>query len=121
MQTRIIGCEGEAKACAFLQQQGYIIIEQNWRVKGGEIDIIALDGDTIVFAEVKTYPHADIDTLEIALGAIKRKRIVETAKRFINTYRQYSNRYVRFDVLLIDIPRFGDEIYHIVNAFSENI
>ena len=72
-----------------------------------------------MFVEVKTFPHGDVAMLEQVLGEIKRKRIIETAKYFVQTVRQYSNSYIRFDVLIVDMPGLPP-LYHIENAFSEN-
>ena len=84
----------------------------------GEIDIIATIDNTLVFVEVKTLPSGNIETLELILGKIKQKRIAETTKCFLNLYRQYNDRYIRFDVIVIDMPGF-DSVYHLENAFSE--
>ena len=115
-----LGNEGEQKAVNFLTGKGYRIIERNWRTRRGEIDIIADTGDTIVFAEVKTLPSGNLQTLEKELGRLKQKRIVETAKCFLSKYRQYNCRYVRFDVIVVDMPDF-ESVYHIENAFSEYV
>ena len=68
--------------------------------------------------EVKTLPSGNLETLEHILGKIKQKRIAETTKCFLNLYRQYNDRYIRFDVIVIDMPGF-DSVYHLENAFSE--
>ena len=120
MSTRESGIDGENKAAAFLLSSNYAIIERNWRTKQGEIDIIALDGDILVFAEVKKIPNGTIDTLSHILGKTKQKRIVETAKCFLQKHRQYSNSLIRFDVLVIDMPEF-EAVHHIINAFSEQV
>ena len=49
-----LGREGEAAAAALLTGKGYAVIARNYRTRGGEVDIICLDGDTVVFVEVKT-------------------------------------------------------------------
>jgi putative endonuclease len=113
-----IGNLGEEKATNFLIQKGYLIVCRNYRTKRGEIDIIAFKNNTLVFVEVKTAPHGTLKTLEQILGKTKQKRIVETAKCFLLSYRQYSNSYIRFDVLVVDMPCYP-VLYHIENAFSE--
>ncbi len=116
--TKQIGNSGEDKAAAFLLSQGFSIIQRNYRTRRGEIDIIALKGDILVFAEVKTLPSGDPSVLEKELNPGKQKRIVETAKYFLANYRQYNNSKIRFDVLVVDMPGL-DAVYHISNAFSE--
>ena len=112
------GKEGEKKAENYLKEQGYGILYRNWRTRRGEIDLIAEKDGTLVFAEVKTLPASTLETVEHVLGGIKQKKIIETAKCFLLENRQYSNSYIRFDVLIVDVP-FYPPVYHIKNAFSE--
>lgn len=56
--TQLTGKTGEDKAAGYLVSNGYKIIERNWKTQGGEIDIIAVKCETIVFVEVKTLPNA---------------------------------------------------------------
>ena len=112
------GKEGEKKAEDYLKEQGYGILYSNWRTRRGEIDLIAEKDGTLVFAEVKTFPASTLETVEHVLGGIKQKKIIETAKCFLLENRQYSNSYIRFDVLIVDVP-FYSPVYHIKNAFSE--
>jgi putative endonuclease len=113
------GRAGEERSARYLQDLGYQILFQNWRTRTGEIDIIAFKEPFLVFVEVKTLPHGNLAMLDQVLGKIKRKRIIETAKYFVHKYRQYSNSYMRFDVLIVDMPGLPS-LYHIENAFSEN-
>jgi putative endonuclease len=114
-----IGFAGEAKAAAFLEARGYAILHRNWRLPTGEIDIIAQKDGVLVFAEVKTLPNGGSETLAQVLGEKKQKRIVKTAKTFLNMYRQYNSGYIRFDVLIVDTPGF-DPVHHIESAFVEH-
>ena len=118
MNTRKIGDEGENRACEYLLSKGFAIIERNWRTKDGEIDIIAFKNDILVFLEVKTLPNGTMDMIQRELNYQKRQRIIKTSKRFLLNHRQYSNNYVRYDVIVIDMPGF-DAVYHIENAFTE--
>ena len=118
MNTRLIGDEGENRAAAFLEAKGFSIIERNWRTKSGEIDIIAVKNDILVFVEVKTLPNGTLDMIQRELNNQKRQRIIKTSKRFLLNHREYNNSYVRFDVIVIDMPGL-EPVYHIENAFSE--
>ena len=118
MNTRLIGDEGENRAAAFLEAKGFSIIERNWRTKSGEIDIIAVKNDILVFVEVKTLPNGTLDMIQRELNNQKRQRILKTSKRFLLKHREYNNSYVRFDVIVIDMPGL-EPVYHIENAFSE--
>ena len=118
MNTKLIGAEGENRAAAFLEAKGFSIIERNWRTNRGEIDIIAHKNDILAFVEVKTLPNGTLDMIQRELNYQKRQRIIKTSKRFLLKHRQYSNDYVRYDVIVIDMPGL-EPVYHIENAFSE--
>ncbi|MCQ2573859.1 MAG: YraN family protein [Treponema sp.] len=118
LETNKTGKDGENKAVDYLTSNGFEIIARNWRTKGGEIDIAAVKGETIVFIEVKTLPNATPDMLQSVLGIQKQKRIIKTSKRFLQINRQYSKYFVRFDVIINDMQGFPP-VYHIENAFSE--
>ena len=118
MNTKSIGNEGEYRAAKYLESKGFEIIGRNWRTKLGEIDIIAVKNDILVFVEVKTLPNGTLDMIQRELNYQKRQRIIKTSKRFLLNHRQYSNSYVRYDVIVIDMPGL-EPVYHIENAFSE--
>jgi putative endonuclease len=123
LSRKDVGFIGEEKAVNFLIKKNHQILFRNWRTKIGEIDIIALDlsntkGNTLVFIEVKTLPSGNPEILEKELSVTKQKKIVKTSKCFLLEYRQYKYRYIRYDVVVVDMP--GQEpIWHIENAFSE--
>ncbi|HIW36684.1 MAG TPA: YraN family protein [Candidatus Treponema faecavium] len=112
------GKAGEDRAAKYFTEHGYTIVERNWRIRGGEIDIIAQCGDTLVFVEVKTFPRGSLYTLEQVLGQIKQQKLIKTAKCFLSTYRKYNSLYIRFDVCVLDMPGLP-QVWHIENAFSE--
>ena len=118
MTSKVTGNDGEKRAADFLIQNGYKIIDRNWRTKSGEIDIIAMKDEVLVFVEVKTLPNATFDMLSSVLGMQKQKRIVKTAKHFLLKHRQYSNSYIRFDAIVLDMQGLPPA-YHIENAFTE--
>ncbi|MDR3114552.1 MAG: YraN family protein [Treponema sp.] len=111
------GREGEARAVAFLEGAGMRIIARNVRSRVGEIDVVALDGQTIVFIEVKTWSVYPLEELQYGIDEKKQRRIIETAKYFLFSHREYSGMAVRFDVIFI-----GPElITHLTSAFMECI
>ncbi len=112
------GVCGEDKACSYLEENDYKIVERNFRTQGGEIDIIAEKGDFLVFCEVKSLPTGDLETLSYELNEKKQKRIIKTSKIYLEKHREYSNRLIRYDVLAVDVPVL-DPVYHIQNAFLE--
>lgn len=122
--TKIKGKDGEDRAAAFYEAAGFRIVGRNFRVRRGEIDIIAekcmdTERPLLVFAEVKLLSGGDADTLSAELGKIKQRKIIETAKYFLKNHRQYSNSIIRFDAVVVDFPG-KSPVYLIENAFSEN-
>jgi len=116
-QTAGLGKEGENKAVEALEAAGMSIIARNFRSQRGEIDIIALDGETLVFVEVKAWSVYGLESLSYSLTPQKRGRIIETAKYFLSNHRQYYGRAIRFDVVFV-----GKEgITHLASAFMERI
>ena len=111
------GRYGEEKAADFLKNKGYQIIGRNFRHRGGEVDIIALDNDTVVFTEVKTWAVLGIDSLEQGLDKKKQRRIIETAKYFLSDNRKYRYMAVRFDVIFIT----PGSVTHLESAFTERV
>ena len=118
MNTKTTGNQGENRAAGYLEAKGFSIIERNWRTNRGEIDIIAVKNDILAFVEVKTLPNGTLDMIQRELNYQKRQRIIKTSKRFLLNHRQYSNNYIRYDVIVIDMPGL-EPVYHIENAFSE--
>jgi putative endonuclease len=111
------GKEGEEKAALFLEQKGFKILEHNFRSKTGEVDLIALQGETLVFIEVKAWTSYGIEALEQGLDKRKQCRIIETAKYFLSIHRKYRYMTVRFDVVFI-APQ---GITHLESAFVERV
>lgn len=110
---RIIGSRYEEQAAAYLRQQGLIIQEQNYRDRYGEIDLIAKDGDYLVFVEVKYRRDADKGNPLEAVSGYKQRRIRKTAQAYLYTHRYSAEPLCRFDVVGI----MNHEIQWIKNAF----
>ncbi|HSW44863.1 MAG TPA: YraN family protein [Phycisphaerae bacterium] len=97
-----LGQAGEKQAERFLKKQGYRIVTRNYGCAGGELDIVALDGKTIVFIEVKTRSSADHADPQDAVTPVKQQRVINAAKTFIqHTHSQ--DRAYRFDVVAITL------------------
>jgi len=112
-----LGKKGEDMAVEALKTAGMSIITRNFRSKQGEIDIIALDGETLVFAEVKAWSKFGIDSLANSISQKKQRRIIETAKYFLSINRQYYGRAIRFDVVFIG----NESVTHLASAFMERV
>ena len=117
------GRAGEAAAASFLEKKGMRILEKNFRSRFGEVDIIALDGETVVFVEVKTWTILGIDALEQALSTRKRHKIIETSKFFLSLHREYRYMAIRFDVIFISPkwPEGTQKLTHLASAFTEGV
>lgn len=107
-----LGQQGEDRAVQFLIDKGYRIIARNWRNRGRkELDIVAIDGETLVFVEVKTRAANSLTSPFDAINGLKMHRLTLAADSFIRTKHLDMN--ARFDVIGIT----GSKIEHIENAF----
>ena len=115
MDPHELGIIGEDIATNYLIDKGYQILERNWRSGHKEIDIIALDGDTLVAVEVKTRKSNTYGEPDIAVGAMKQRMLIWAA----DAYVRYKNLDVdvRFDIISIVITDKEPEIEHIEDAF----
>jgi putative endonuclease len=98
--TREIGYEGEAQAETYLESQGYQIIERNYTLKGGEIDLIAWDGPTLCFIEVKHHSREDYGTMLERINKSKQKKIIFVARVYLSR-KGNPDCLCRFDVVTI--------------------
>lgn len=114
-----LGNRGEVEAALFLERLGYKILHRQLRGRYGEIDLVALDGQTIVFVEVKTRTSSAAGHPTESVTLDKQAKITRSALVFLKKHR-WLNRRSRFDVVAITWPS-GDEpptIQHYVNAFE---
>jgi len=110
-----LGRRGEQLACSFLQEKGYSILQTNWRRGRLEIDIIALDGDELVFVEVKTRATSLFGEPEDAVNPQKRRHLVQAANAYV--IKSGYDKGSRFDVISVIIEKDKYTIYHIPDAF----
>jgi putative endonuclease len=100
--NKALGRIGEDLSCVYLKQHDYKILERNWRCKSGEADIIAYEGDTLVFVEVKTRSQTSCGLPEDAVTAKKRQRYEGIAINYL-TRHSFPSSKVRFDVISITV------------------
>ena len=112
-----LGKKGEEQAAKTLEAAGMEIIAKNFRSKTGEIDIIAIEGETIIFVEVKTWSTFGMEDLEYGIDIKKQNKIIKTAKLFLQANRKYSNMAIRFDVIFVN----KNSINHLASAFTESV
>jgi len=89
----------EEKAAHFLKDQGLRIYMRNFRCKLGELDIIALDGDTVVFIEVRYRASTAFGGPLASITASKQQKLIRTAQYFLQGKRVFHNASCRFDVI----------------------
>lgn len=111
--THEIGCSYEQLAGRYLEQHGYRILQYNFRCSFGEIDIIAEDGEYLVFCEVKYRADSRKGSPLEAVTMAKQRRISKTAMYYITT-RNIADKPCRFDVVGI----LGNQIQIIKQAFD---
>jgi len=109
-ERHILGKNGEEAAEEYLKKKGYNIIERNFRSKVGEIDIIALDENYIVFIEIKTRSNVEYGLPSEAVTERKIKHIYRTAQYFLYS-RNLENENARIDVI---------EVYNKNNQYHIN-
>jgi putative endonuclease len=112
----------EAQAAAYLYRQGYRILARNYAYQGGELDIVARDGETIVFVEVKSVWNNQQGNPAARVNALKQKKIWKTACHFLFTQKdeapQGFDTPCRFDVLTARAYQRPLQFMHYKNAFE---
>jgi len=112
------GEEGERRAEKFLKKKGFRILQKNYLCKTGELDIVAKEGETLVFVEVKTRKKHGKELPEAAMTAKKKHRVCCAAKHFMKSYR-LTNKLFRFDVIGLEFDDENNwEIFHWQNAIN---
>jgi putative endonuclease len=114
---QIFGKNNESLAVVYLKRQGYRILEQNYRTRIGEIDIIARDNETIAFVEVKSRSSAAFGNPKYAVTLQKQRKISKVALHYLKSTRQSHVR-ARFDVVAIFSNSGQESIELIKNAFE---
>lgn len=113
-----LGHQAEQDARFFLERQGMIFVEQNYKAdKLGEIDLIMRDQDHLVFVEVKLRHDGDFGLAVEMIGAAKRARLIRTAKCYLQEKKLLEKMFCRFDVVAI-MPKNIEQITWIKNAFE---
>ncbi len=114
-----LGARGEAAAERYLRGLGYVILARQLRNVGGELDLIARDGETIVFIEVKSRQSSGHGRPEEFVDREKQRRIARAALAFLKR-RRWLDRRTRFDIIAVTWPVAAGEpqIVHLRHAFD---
>lgn len=107
------GSLAEERVAAYLGERGFSVLERNFRWRGGEIDLVALDSrGVLVFVEVRSSALGRSAWLRFSIGPAKRRRLLRTAQLYEQARRQYGGRARRFDFIWVE----GELIEHWKNV-----
>lgn len=119
-RQQTIGSLGEETATVFLQKSGYIILERNWRFRKAEIDIIAKDGEVLVFVEVKAKSYTYFGAPEESVSSYKENLIIDAAHQYM--IKIGHDWEIRFDIISIVFDKSKDaSITHFKDAFFPSL
>jgi len=104
------GAAAEGRAADYLQQKKLVVVGRNFRVRGGEIDLICRDGRTIVFVEVRQRTRSDFGGAGASITAAKQARLIVAARHWLARHGELP---CRFDCVLID----GEKLEWLRDAF----
>ncbi len=116
--SRARGATAEARALPWLRSQGYEILETNFSTRVGEIDVIALDGETLCFIEIKARATTSYGPAVAAVNARKQRKLVRTASMYL--VKNPFDGPCRFDVLGLDPAPEGWSFQLLKDAFGLN-
>jgi len=112
-----LGAYGERVAVRALTDAGLQVLDRNWRCREGELDVVARDGDALVFCEVKTRSGTGFGHPVEAVTAVKRRRLRLLARVWLAAHDQHAPD-LRFDVVGVHVPQSGPaQVTHLRNAF----
>jgi putative endonuclease len=117
MKRSAIGRWGEQAVAGWLAQRGYRLLARNWRRREGEIDIIALEGTTLVFIEVKTRRSETFGAPEEGIDTRKQRQLTRLAQRYLDENPTLAFDSCRFDVVVVDLSGNRPRFRHYPNAF----
>lgn len=109
-----IGAAAEELAARYLLARGLTIVARNFRVRGGEIDLIAQDGKTLLFVEVRMRSRKDFGGAGASITSSKQQRLIHAARHYLQTHGEVD---CRFDCILLQGLN-ADSIDWIQGAFS---
>ena len=121
-ERKSLGEFGERVAAAHLEAKGYRIIERNFRVREAEIDLVACDGDTVVFVEVRTRRGAERGLAVLSVNARKARQLLAAAGWYAADHPDIADREQRIDVVAVELARDGRvlRVEHIENAVRDD-
>jgi putative endonuclease len=113
----VVGKAGEEAAVQYLCQLGYQILERNYRCRFGEIDLIARDGRTLAFVEVKTRRSQKYGPAAAAVTVQKQRHLIKASQIYL-IHRKKGDEFCRFDVVTVELNAHEPRIALIKDAFQ---
>ncbi len=117
MKRSAIGRWGEQAVAEWLAQRGYCLLVRNWRRREGELDLVALEGTTLVFIEVKTRRSDAFGAPEESVDTHKQRQLTRLAQRYLDENPTLAFDSCRFDVVVVDLSGNRPRFRHYPNAF----
>ena len=114
--SRDVGTHWENIAGRFLTARGLSILTQNYRCRLGEIDLIALHHNELVFVEVRYRASGSFGSAAATVGAQKQAKILKAARHFLMMQPQYAQLSMRFDVIAISGSRHAQPVVHWIRS-----
>lgn len=116
-EIKDLGNFGEILAVAYLKRKGYEILKKNYFSQYGELDIIALDDNEVVFVEVKTR-KSSFSNAQSSISNAKQRKMKLTASDFLSKSLSFQENFTRFDAILIKVDgNLNYKIIHMEDAF----
>ncbi|MDR3444999.1 MULTISPECIES: YraN family protein [unclassified Dyella] len=115
---RAAGAAFEERACAELQRAGFVVLDRNYTTRYGELDLVMLEGGTVVFVEVRHRLHATHGGAAISVAASKQARLIAAAELWLAAHPKRAQQPCRFDVISYDGPITNARMNHWRNAFE---
>ncbi|MBY0514363.1 MAG: YraN family protein [Gemmataceae bacterium] len=117
---RWFGRRSERAAAKYLRKLGYRVLAANVADPAGELDLLALDGQTLVVVEVRSTATADLEGRAASVDHVKQRKITDATLRFLSRRRLLGRIAVRFDVVAMSWPDGASEpvVHHIKHAFE---
>ena len=115
---KALGVKGEDLAVQYLKKKGFKVIERNYHCPWGEIDLIAREGDTLVFVEIKSRISSAFGLPQDAVDRFKQRKMIEVARTYLAEHHLSEEIPARFDVVAIHLTPAGPQIELIKDAFQ---
>ncbi len=111
-KTNNKGAQAENLALSFLQDQGLKLIERNYACRSGELDLIMLDGESLIFIEVRLRTNNNFGGAAGSITRTKRQRLEKTALHFLQSHPVFSHRLCRFDLICLTSAQSNNDEHH---------